>query len=122
MFIAIAIGGAVFFLIGLSMLLWRSQVVLDRNSGKGLQWNGVLVPMRRSRFRLRDVRHVTFTCDTFSTRHSSHSIYSARLEGPAKAVVLLSDTTGLPVRQAAEDAARYLGVPLNDVSRDKRSG
>lgn len=116
--IAVTVAGVAVFIVGIVTLLWRSQVVLNASNGTGMEWNGALVPMRRSRFRLRDVKHVTFSRDTFSTRNSSHTIYAARLEGLNKPVVLMSDTNGFPVRQAAERAARYLAVPLNDETTD----
>jgi hypothetical protein len=116
LFLAVAVGGIAFFFVGMGMLLWRSQVVLDRDAGTGLEWNGVLVPMRRTPFRLDAVRQVLLSKDQFSTRYTSHTVYAARLEGPSKAIVLISDTKEPPVRQAAEDVARYLGVPLIEVA------
>lgn len=114
LFLAVAVFGAVFFLIGLSLLLWRSQVILDRDAGTGLQWNGILVPMKRSVFRLDEVRQVTLSRARIRGRYSTTIVYSARLEGPAKAVVLVSDQNESAVRQVAEDVARYLGSPLAD--------
>lgn len=119
LFGVVAFAGGVSFLIGLSMLLWRSQVVLDRDAGTGLEWNGVLVPMRRSAFRLDEVRHVAFSRSHFRTRHASHTVYAARLEGPAKAIVLISDTNESPVKQAADATARYLGVPIIDETPER---
>lgn len=112
--------GAVLALIGIAALLWRSRVELLPRRDLGIEWSGVLGPMRQRRFPLSAIERVRLADDKIHTQQGQHRIYSVVLLGPPSEVIAGQTSDYAVARQSAERAAAFVGVSIEDEAGSQR--
>lgn len=107
--------GGIFAAVGSCLVFGRSGLILDKRRGLVIQWQGLIVPMKRKEQILDNMKRVSIHKDT-GDRDSATS-YPVKLEGDTvKALTLFSPTDYQEARQAAEELARFLSRPVVDFS------
>jgi len=108
--------GSVFAAVGTGLVFGRSGIILDRATGRIIQWYGLLVPMKRKEYLLDSIRQVEMN---FSNGDSdSPATWPVKLTGESIAtpISVLRPTSFTEARQLAEELARFLRKPLVDSS------
>ncbi|MFA5321516.1 MAG: hypothetical protein WC373_02490 [Smithella sp.] len=114
--IFIVLFGAVFATVGAVLVFGRSGIILDRATGRIIQWHGLLVPMKRKEHLLDAIEQVEMN---FSRGDSdSPATWPIKLSGKsiAKPLSVLQPTSFAKARQLAEELSRFLRKPLVDSS------
>jgi hypothetical protein len=114
--IFVVLFGSVFAAVGAALVFGRSGIILDRGTGRIIQWYGLLVPMKRKEYLLDSIRQVEM--DFFSGDSDSPATWPVKLSGEsiAKPISVLRPTSFTEARQLAEELARFLRKPLVDSS------
>lgn len=108
--------GLVFAAVGAALVFGRSGLILDRATGRIIQWYGLLVPMKRKEYLLDTVDQVEMN---FSSGDSdSPATWPVKLSGKniGKPLSVLQPVSFTEARQLAEELSRFLRKPLVDSS------
>ena len=110
--------GAIFMAVGGLLIFGRSGLIIDRRENRVVQWQGLLVPLRRTIRPLDSFDGVRLDCD----REDKTTSYPVRLMNggdPAAAVTVEPPSDYQRARQSAETLARFVRKPLEDRSSGK---
>ncbi len=110
--------GLVFMVVGGVFILGRSGWVVDRREGRIVEWQGLIVPLRRTVHPLSG-----FTGVRLEGRHDNKSTtWTVQLSGVEAGREITLERTGDEgqARQTAEALARFLNQPLEEVSQGRR--
>ncbi|MEK8023345.1 MAG: hypothetical protein AAB229_05990 [Candidatus Hydrogenedentota bacterium] len=126
-FLGILVGfvmGGPFLLLGASIVGWRAEFLFDRAEGKLTRSWGILFPMRKKYFSLKDFKELSIKPENrvhrFAgrTRMSTWTVYPLTLIGPAASEHLFESTSPEYSIRHGREIAAFLNLPLNDHSRD----
>ncbi len=118
--IFVVLFGAIFAAVGAALVFGRMGIILDRSTGRIIQWYGLIVPMKRKEYLLDSVGQVEMSF--FSGDSDSAPTWPVTLSGNgiAKPIFVLRPTSFAEARQLAEELARFLRKPLVDSSTGKK--
>jgi hypothetical protein len=116
--LGIGVVGLVFMVVGGILILGRSGWIVDRRQGRIVEWQGLLVPLRR----------VVHPLDRFAGlrlegRPDEGSMtWTVQLTGSAAVKELILERMGdeVQARQRAEVLARFLHLPLEEIAQGRR--
>jgi hypothetical protein len=107
--------GAAFTAVGVSLVFGRSGLILDRRKKLIIQWQGLMVPMKRKEQLLDEVKRIVVEHDSGDS--DSGVTYPVKLEGDClKTVYIFAPSDYQEARRAAEELARFLSRPVEDSS------
>lgn len=106
--------GMLFALPGLCLMLGRAATVLDKDQEKIITWWGLLVPFKSKEQPLEGLDTVTLTKEVRRSDKSTYTVYPVRLSGGEKPMLLKEPRQYEPARRLAEQAAKFLDLPLED--------
>jgi len=115
--------GLGFIVLGGWLAFNKSGVTLDLDAETITEWSGVFRWQKRKEHPLKDFGRVTLkhfersgrgTMSEISERKSTHSAYTAELEGSGKKIVLMDWRVKDPVREKGQEVASFLKLPLID--------
>jgi hypothetical protein len=105
--------------VGLSIFFYRTGLFVDRRARTATTWWGVGFPWSRKTQPLGPEPRIRFSSERRKMPKSGMmTFYLATLEGGPEPLVFQNHPEYEPVRESAEEVARYLGVPLEDATRD----
>ena len=108
--------GAIFSIVGLSIVGFIEYVRCDRQSGTITRLWGIFFPFVRKVYPLHEYNevHTTRETRTRNTKHGSttYQVYPVRLKGGDKTLDIVEPKDKHRSRVSAEDIARYLQFPL----------
>lgn len=110
--------GLIFTAIGGMLIFGRSGLIIDRRENRVVQWQGLLVPLRRTVRPLGTFDGVRIDCN----RGDKTTTYPVQLRkgGDTKgAITIESPTDYQRARRSAETLARFVRMPLEDHSSGK---
>jgi hypothetical protein len=115
--VAAVIFGIIFTAVGGVLIFGRQGLIIDRLQNRVVQWQGLVVPLRRTVHPLDRFGGVRLDC----LRGDKTTTYPVRLKGESPAGdILIEQPADYPrARQTAEDLARFIRKPLEDLSSGK---
>jgi hypothetical protein len=113
--------GSIFAMVGLGLMAGRRGIVIDRQRHRVVRWYGLLCPMVRRESLLGLCDRLALTREVRKSDKSTRIVYPVRLEGNAQdAVIHIEEPLDYQeARRTAESLARFLRLPLMDLSSGK---
>jgi hypothetical protein len=114
---------------GVGLSFYKSGVTLDFDADTITEWSGIFHWRKKKEHPLKDFGRVTLkhyertsgpdSISEINKRTSTHSAYTAALEGSGKKIILMDWREKEPVSKKAKEVASFLKVPLIDSSERK---
>lgn len=110
--------GIIFMIMGAALILGRSGWIIDRRQGRVVEWHGLIVPLKRTVHPLAQFEGVRLDC----RREGKTADCSVQLTAAGDAAGLTVERTAdyRQARRTAEELARFLKRPLEEISQGRR--
>jgi hypothetical protein len=110
--------GIIFMAVGVVLIFGRSGLIIDRRENRVIQWQGLLVPLRRTVQPLDSFDGVRLDCNR-EDKAKSYPVQLKKSGDPAGAITVEQPADYPRARQTAETLARFIRKPLEDLSSGK---
>jgi hypothetical protein len=110
--------GPLFAAVGFILMLSRSGITIDRKAHIIVQWWGLLIPIKRKGYSLDNFAKVQ-TEFRAGDRNTPDTFLISLVDAGSKNTLHIVDLTNYEVAvKAAEELARFVGKPLEDLAKD----
>ncbi len=110
--------GLIFTAVGAMLAFGRSGLIIDRRENRVVQWQGFLIPLRRTVRPLDSFDGVRIDC-TRINKTTTYPVQLKREGDTAGTITIESPSDCQRARQSAETLARFIRKPLEDRSSGK---
>jgi hypothetical protein len=110
--------GLIFTTIGGLLIFGRSGLIIDRRENRVVQWQGLLVPLRRTVRPLDNFDGVRIDCNR-GDKTTTYPVQLKKGDSTTGAITIESPTDYQQARRSAESLARFVRMPLEDRSSGK---
>jgi hypothetical protein len=109
--------GLVFASVGAGLVLGRAGKNIDRREGAVTTWWGLLVPFKTTTRPIEDFSKVTIAREVRRSKNSTYTVYPVRMASDEGKDIKLEEPRDMgKARAVAEEAAKFLEIPLADRS------
>lgn len=117
-----AIFGAVFLVLGMAMTFGRNGIVIDRRKRTMVHWIGLLVPMKKTHYKLEQFDHIAIIRDVQHVDKGFHTVYPVAIRsrrGGVRGLIFHEPDEYSQAKSEAKKIAAFLRLPIIDTIVDE---
>lgn len=111
--------GTVFLLLGMAMTFGRNGIVIDRRKRTMVHWFGLMVPMKKTPYRLDKYDHISIRKDIHHAEKRLYNVYPVAIRSRldrVRGLIFHEPADYIQARNEAKKLATFLGLPIIDVA------